>query len=104
MTAHIAIETPDSPESDDWCNTIRKNFSLTLQPLGKQVKRVNIRLLRSRSHGVTSIFVGDLDVRTQQGKVAVRTQHADPDLAIAMAFSRARRDILRSLGKRHVPQ
>ena len=104
MATHLAIETPDSPESDGWRDTITKNFSLTLLPLGTQVKRVNVRLLQSRPHGMTSIFVGDLRVSTAQGRIAVRTQHADADLAIAMAFSRARRDILRNLGRRYAPQ
>ncbi len=90
----LEIETNETPASHEWRRLIERHCSLTLRPLGKRVKRVNVTFEQTSQNG-SPYFVSDLQARTSRRPIRVRIQHANADHAIALAFARAKRELVR---------
>lgn len=90
----LEIETTATTAGRDWRKVIERHCSLTLRPLGQRVRRVAVTIEQANHHGY-SYFVSDLRAKTSRRPVHVRIQHASASHAIAFAFARARRELLR---------
>ena len=94
----ISVRMPESPSQKEWDRAVEWHFALTLRPLGGRIKRVDFWLRVDRDGRETPVFVSRLAAHTGRDSVTVQTSHPDARTSIAMAFSRARRDVLRRVG------
>lgn len=94
----LEIQTAATPAGEGWRKLIERHCSLTLRPLGPRVRRVTVRIEQATGHQGCSYFVSHLRANTSRRPVHVRIQHASADFAIALAFARARRELLRQFG------
>ena len=91
---HLEIEIASTPAGHEWRELIERHCSLTLRPLGQRVRHVNVTLEQTNQHGMR-YFVSDLRAKTSRRPIRVRTQHANAGHAIALAFARAKRELVR---------
>ena len=93
----LEIEVSGAPAGHNWRQVIELHCSLTLRPLGQRVRRIAVTVEKTSQYGI-SYFVSDVRAKTSRSPVHVRTQHASANHAIALAFARARRELLRQFG------
>ncbi len=90
----LEIETNAMPADQEWRELIERHCSLTLRPLGQSIKRVAVTLEHANQNGLP-YFVSDLQAKTSRRPIHVRIRHANAYDAIALAFARAKRELVR---------